>query len=85
MSAGTQPPVPRVATTARPPATTAPASGTKLPKNTNTASGPASGVPRRTSATPITTAWMAAIATVPRTYPVIASHAACPAESTRVR
>ncbi len=52
---------------ASPPATSTPTSGTNAATNMNSASGATSGAPMIVRVTPITTAWIAATATVPRT------------------
>src|SRR5262245_52828373 len=66
-SAATQPFVPRVTATASVPATRMPTSGTNAARKTRMTSGASSGTPMTHNATPMTTAWMAATAMVPRT------------------
>ncbi len=66
-------------------ATGDPMRGMKAAKNSSTASGTASGTPRRYSATPTRTAFVAATSRIPRVYPVKVCQAARPAIATRSR
>jgi hypothetical protein len=66
-SAATQPLVPSVTATASVPATRMPTSGTNAARKTRMTSGASSGTPITHKVTPMTTAWMAATAMVPRT------------------
>src|SRR5262245_1260594 len=67
ISAAIQPLVASTTRIASPPATSTPTSGTNAARNMNKASGATSGAPRIVSVIPMTTAWMAATTTVPRT------------------
>src|SRR5262249_28599009 len=83
--AATQPRVARVTATARVPATRMPTSGTNAARKTKITSGTSNGTPMTQRVVPITTAWIAATAMVPRTSYVTACHAAVPAPLTRAR
>ena len=67
MMAATRPLLSPATPTARTPVTTAPTSGTKLPRPTSTARGKASGTPRMVRVMAMTIPWKAATMRVPRT------------------